>query len=154
MYACVFCVRVWSGNVTRWGREGWLENRGFLDRFNPSRRNMIVTFKYQKYKKHRVFQMSFILHSPITDLAVAGSEDVVQSVFVRKLKMQGRFWFLRSDRKSQKRLTFQSCYVLDTINKSSVKMQYKYTFIIMYQRCLLSNATSCLVTYKYSNMWL
>ncbi len=50
---------------------------------------MIVAFKWYKYQKHGVFEMSLILHSPVTDLAVTCSEDVVQSVFVIKFKMQG-----------------------------------------------------------------
>lgn len=119
-----------------------LENRGFLDSFNPSMREkenvyMWLFFiclkkttntKCFEYYMSTYFKYFLSVHSPFTDLAVTCSENVVKSVFVIKFKMQWRFWFLRSERESEKGLTFQSCYILDKTNKIMYKCKINKDF--------------------------
>lgn len=81
-----------------------------------------------EYYMSTYFKYFLSVHSPFTDLAVTCSENVVESVFVKKFKMQWRFWFLCLQRESEKGLTFQSCYILDKTNKIMYKCKINKDF--------------------------
>lgn len=124
-------------------RKRRLEDRGFLDSFNPSTREkkkkcICDYFLYAGKRLQTLNDLSITVHSPFTDLAVTCSKNVVKSVFVIKFKMQWRFWFFCSERESEKGLTFQSCYILDTTNKIIYKCKINKDselkiFIIVYK---------------------